>query len=116
MAGYGNAMEQRINGAMTDLYQRLHKVLSNMSEHLDYVGDKDKKTFRNTLLDNVLDIADLMRKCNLTDDTQLTEQADTLEHALSGVSPEALRDSSYLRAATKLKMDEVIAQLSSLNL
>lgn len=113
---YGNAMEQRINGAMADIHQRLHKVLSNMSERLDYVGDKDKKTFRNTLLDNVLDIVDLMRKCNLTDDTQLTAQADTLERALRGVSPEALRDSSHLRAATKRTVDEVIAQLPSLDL
>jgi len=116
MSTYGNAMEQRINGAMTDIHQRLHKVLSNMSERLDYVGNDDKKTFRNTLLDNVLDIVDLMRKCNLTDDTQLTAQADTLERALRGVSPEALRDSSQLRAETKRTVDEVIASLPSIDL
>ena len=116
IAGYGNAMEQRINGAMTDIHERLRKVLSNMSERLDFAGKEDKKTFRNTLLDNVLDIVDLMRKCNLTDDTQLTAQADTLERALRGVSPEALRDSSQLRAETKRTVDQVIASLPSIDL
>ena len=116
IATHTSAAETRINAAMADIHKRLHKVLANMSDRLDYVGDKDKKTFRGTLLDNVLDIVELMRTCNLTNDTQLTAQADTLERALRGVSCGALRDSSHLRAETKRTVDEVIASLPSIDL
>ena len=73
---YHHVVRCQITGAMADVHKRLHDVLSRMSERLDYVGDKDKKIFRDTLLENVFDIIALMRTCNLTNDTQLTAQAD----------------------------------------
>ena len=113
---YHHVMRCQITGAMSDVHKRLHDVLSRMSERLDYVGDKDKKIFRDTLLENVFDIIALMRTCNLTNDTQLTAQADKLEQALRGVSPDALRDDAHLRATTKRTVDEVMATIPSLDL
>ena len=114
--GYASVMHNQITGAMNDVHKRLHDVLSRMSERLDYVGDKDKKIFRDTLLENVFDIIALMRTCNLTNDTQLIAQADKLEQALRGVSPDALRDDAHLRATTKRTVDEVMATIPSLDL
>ncbi len=116
MQSYADVMQSRVTEAMSDIHKRLYKVLANMSERLDYVGDNDKKTFRDTLLSNVLDIVDLMRKCNLTGDSQMSAQADTLEQALRGVSTEALRDSAHLRAQTKRQIDAVIADLPSFDM
>tara|TARA_A100001515_G_scaffold145038_1_gene151482 strand:+ start:1108 stop:2019 length:912 start_codon:yes stop_codon:yes gene_type:complete len=113
---YSSIFQEQIQTAMGDIHNRLHDVLSRMSERIDYAGKHDKKIFRDTLLENVFEVVELMKTCNLTNDTQMTAQAEAVEKALRGVSPDALRDSSHLRATTKRKIDDVIKTLPSLDL
>ena len=113
---YSSIFQEQIQTAMGDIHRRLHDVLSRMSERIDYAGKHDKKIFRDTLLENVFEVVELMKTCNLTNDTQMTAQAEAVEKALRGVSPDALRDSSHLRATTKRKIDDVINALPSINL
>ena len=115
MTSYQETLNARVLNSMNDIYKRLFETLSNISEKLDYqVRTKDTKKFGGNIVSNVLDIVALMRSCNLTNDTQMNAQADLLENALRGVSPEALRDSSQLRASTKRSVDEVKKQIEAL--
>jgi len=100
---------------MNDVWQRTYKVLSNMSERLDY-EQGEKKIFRDTLVDNVTDMVELLNVCNVTGDSQMSAMSMKLEDTLRGITPDALREDSYLRAETKRAVDKVIATLPSLDM
>lgn len=100
---YGAQLQQ----AMGDIWERAHKALSAMSERLDYADSDTKKIFRDTLVANVREIVDLLDVMNITDDPVMADAHRRLDHALRGVTPDALREDSYLRAETKRQVDEV---------
>lgn len=113
---YNNYYSAQLQTAMQDVWQRTYEALSRMSERLDYGDHEKKKVFRDSLVDNVAEMIDLLRVCNVTNSTQMTAMADKLEDALRGVTPDALRDDAYLRAETKRTVDEAIKALPSLDI
>jgi hypothetical protein len=106
----------QLNQAMNDVWQRTYDALSRMSERLDYADHEKKKIFRDSLVDNVAEMVELLRVCNVTGSTQMTAMADKLDDALRGVTPDALREDAYLRAETKRTVDEAIKALPSLDM
>ncbi len=113
---YADFYAKQYNTAMNDVWTRLHKALSNMSDRLDYGSKEDKKIFRDSLVDNVNDMIELLRVCNVTGSTQMTQMALKLEEAMSGVTPDGLREDDTFRAETKRAVDDVIKSLPSLDL
>jgi hypothetical protein len=113
---YQTYYETQLNNAMQDVWQRAYSALSNMSERLDYADHEQKKVFRDTLVSNVLDIVDLLDVCNVANDSQMSALRLKLDDALRGVTPDALREDSYLRAETKRAVDDVIKSLPSIDL
>jgi hypothetical protein len=87
-----------------------------MSERLDYSGKEDKKVFRDTLVGNVTDMIELLRVCNVTKSIQMSDMANKLEDAMSGVSAVVLRDDNTFRVRTKAKVDDIIKTLPSLDI
>ena len=53
---YSDFYTKQYNTAMNDVWTRLHKSLTSMSERLDYTDKEDKKIFRDTLVTNVLSL------------------------------------------------------------
>lgn len=128
---YQEFYTKQYNTAMNDVWTRLHKALSSMSERLDYetdiveyVDDAGRtkrrkvgaKVFRDTLVSNVTDMIELLRVCNVTNSTQMEAMATRLDEAMSGVTPDALRDDDYFRAETKAAVDAAIKSLPSLDI
>lgn len=112
---YDNFYTNQLERAMNDVWQRTFTALSKMSERLDYAEHEKKKIFRDSLVDNVLDMVEMLRVCNVTNDTQMSAMADKLEDSLRGITPEALREDSYLRTETKRAVDDAIKSLPSLD-
>jgi hypothetical protein len=110
---YQSYYRRQLEAAMADVNQRAYDVLIRMSERLDY-EDNEKKVFRDSLVTNVLEIADLMDACNLTSDPAMKGNAQTLRDLLRGIDADDLREDHRLRRATKKAVDEVIATLPSL--
>ena len=113
---YANYYQTQLNNAMRDIWERAKDALSKMSERLDYADNNVKKIFRDSLVDNVLEVVSLMESCNITNDATMTKIQTHLKNALSGVTPDELRKDEALRLATKLKVDAAIAALPSLNM
>ena len=113
---YADFYTKQYNTAMNDVWTRLHKALANMSDRLDYGSKEDKKIFRDSLVDNVTDMIELLRVCNVTASTQMAQMANRLEDAMSGVTPDALREDDTFRAETKRAVDDAIKSLPSLDL
>ena len=112
---YSQYYTDQLNKAMNDLWHRLHGVLVRVSERLDYSNDTTKRIFRDSLIDNVMEVVDMMKTCNITGDTQMTAMTEQLENALLGVTPDALREDDWLRQETKQKVDAAIKALPSLD-
>ena len=113
---YEDFYSKQYNTAMNDVWTRLHKALTNMSERLDYGSKEDKKVFRDTLVGNVTDMIELLRVCNVTQSTQMSNMANKLEDAMSGVTADALREDDTFRAETKAAVDAAIKSLPSLDI
>ena len=107
---------KQYNTAMNDVWTRLHTTLTNMSERLDYGSKEDKKVFRDSLVGNVNDMIELLRVCNVTSSPQMAQMANRLEDAMSGVTPDGLREDDTFRAETKAAVDAAIKSLPSLDL
>lgn len=105
---YASFYETQLKEAMGDVWRRAHDAVSKMSERLDYGSDPaTKKVFRDTLVDNMHAVIELMGACNVTNDPQMSDAQRKLELALDGVTPDALREDAYLRVQTKQRVDEV---------
>lgn len=105
---YADFYAKQLNDAMGDVWQRTYKVLSNMSERLDYAGKEDKKKFNDSLVGNVREMLDLLSKFNVTGDARMETMRVRLEDAMLGVSPDALREDDLFRKETKSKVDAVL--------
>ena len=113
---YSNFYTAQYNTAMNNMWTRLHKALANMSERLDYSSKEDKKVFRDTLVGNVNDMIELLRVCNVTQSIQMSDMANKLEEAMSGVTADALREDVTFRAETKAAVDAAMKSLPSLDI
>ena len=113
---YADFYTTQYNTAMNDVWTRLHKALTNMSERLDYGSKEDKKVFRDSLVGNVNDMVELLRVCNVTSSPQMAQMADKLEEAMAGVTPDGLREDDTFRAETKRAVDDAIKSLPSLDI
>jgi hypothetical protein len=111
---YADYYASQFQSAMKDVWQRAYDAVSKMSERLDYTGATDKKIFRDSLVDNVVEMCDLMEVCNITNDPTMQNAQQRLKQALQGVTPDALRADEYLRHETKAKVDEVKRIIDSL--
>jgi hypothetical protein len=101
---------------MQDAWERLHDCLTRMSERLtdnvDANGDSKRKIFRDSLIDNAVEIAGLLKTFNITGDVRMDEMRKQLEEALRGVDADQLRDSDMLREQTKRKVNAMLDKFS----
>lgn len=113
---YKRYYETQLQGAMNNIWERAKDALTKMSERLDYADHQTKKIFRDSLVDNVMEVVDLMGACNITGDQKMTTIQNRLHDALLGVTPDALREDEYLRLSTKQQIDDAIKALPSLDI
>jgi hypothetical protein len=111
---YDNYYRTQLEQAMADVWQRAHDAISKMSERLDYSDSTNKKVFRDSLVENMRDIINLLGVCNVTNDPTMDGARRRLDQALTGVTPDALREDAYLRAQTKREVDAVKSIIDNL--
>lgn len=113
---YEGVMAERTTTMMKDAWDRLYDVLSRMSERLaddtDSKGESKRKIFRDSLVDNAIDVCKLLKHFNTTGDTRLEAMRQQLEDAMRGVDAQSLRDSDVLREQTKNKVDALLDKFS----
>jgi hypothetical protein len=113
---YEGVMAERTTTMMKDAWDRLYDVLSRMSERLtddtDSKGESKRRIFRDSLVDNAIDVCKLLKHFNTTGDTRLEAMRQQLEDAMRGVDAQSLRDSDVLREQTKNKVDALLDKFS----
>jgi len=103
--------QERIDSAMSDVRERLVTHLKRMSDRLttDYVGGEAKqRRFHDTLVDGALELCDLTKSLNVTNDMALEGARSQLEQLLVGVSPTDLRKNEAIRQDVKKNVDAIL--------
>lgn len=109
---YAADYDLRLADAMREPWERLHGVLTAMSEKLtDEPGDDDdkpKKRYHETLVTNATDLCALLTKLNVTGDPKLEEARKQLELTMLGADIEAIKESPAIRESMKSKVDAIL--------
>lgn len=105
-------VKDRVNVAMEDLWKRVYDVTAALKERLTDVNGKSK-TFRDTLIGNIADLASILPKMNLSDDPELDAIAEELKRELANYDADDLRKDNVLRKEAVGKADSILNKLST---
>jgi hypothetical protein len=109
---YESVYNDRTESAMKDLWDRLYTTVS----HLRDKCAMEKTIFRESTLDNAIELCGILTRLNITNDPTLEQRRQELERALCTVDIEGLRKDEGVRQDTKSKMDELLAKMGGLGL
>jgi hypothetical protein len=113
--------EDRLNSAMKDAWGRLHEHLLRMSDRLADLdtprelknGEKVyTKVFRDSLLENAVELVDLLKHFNLTNDPSMEQARKDLDDAIMYHDVEDLRDNHESRMLVKSKVDDILSKFN----
>jgi hypothetical protein len=101
--------ESKLAEAMREPWERLHKMLTGMSEKLAEVSNDDgKKRYHDSLISNPLELCGLLTKMNVTNDPKLEEARRQLELTMLGANIEAIKEDALVRSELKSKVDNIL--------
>jgi len=103
-------VEQRIENAMRDLWERLHHVISKAA---DTLKDPDKK-FRNSLIENIVDLCDILPKLNIMEDDNLERIRQMAANEVADATPEILRVDERLRRTTANSARKIVNEIEEM--
>jgi hypothetical protein len=118
------AYEERLNNAMRHAWDRLHECLVRMSDRLavDEVNEDDNdgmsgtkakpRVFRNTLVENAVELVDMLKHFNLTNDPTLEQARLDLHNAIMHQDADSLRDNLHAREQVKHKVDAILSKFN----
>jgi hypothetical protein len=112
MANCNSAYEDRLNNAMGEAWSRLHKCLSNMSERLTDNEDGSRKIFRDSLVENGVELVTMLKHLNITQDPKLEQARRDLQSAIGAHDLDSLRDNSNAREVVKMKVDTILSKFN----
>jgi hypothetical protein len=105
---YEAMYNERIAQVNQDLWVRLHDTLRHMSDRLGYDSTGKAKIFRDSMVENAVELCDMLKRLNVTNDPKLEKARSSLESALLGVDASEIRLEGA-RDEIKHKVDVVIA-------
>lgn len=117
-AQYKEFYDNKLKEAMTDMWNRLHETLTHMSDKLSNSEQPRKlkngeevhtKIFRDSMVENAVELCGLLTKLNVSNDTQLELARQKLEKAIHGVDAKTLRDSDEVRLSVKKQVDDILS-------
>ena len=112
VANCEKAYTDRLNNAMKDAWDRLHDCLMRMSERLSDNDKGDKKIFRDSLIENAVELTSLLKHFNLTGDSNMELARAELENAIQNHDADDLRESHVARELVKKKVDDILSKFT----
>ena len=117
------AYADRLNNAMKDAWDRLHKVLIRMSDRLDVDmvdADEDEdrgkvikpRVFKDTMLEEATELVDLLSHFNVAKDPNMEQARMDLARAIQHNDSTDLRQNMIAREAVKAKVDAILNKFS----
>lgn len=109
-------LHQAVEGAMIDVWQRIHDHVQSLGDKLRaYKVEPDGKkqnVFRDSLVENMRELVGLLPRLNITGSNQLAVMTARLEDELCAVDAETLRNDSKVRTKVAKKADAILAEVA----
>jgi hypothetical protein len=85
------------------------EVPTELDENGELIKPKQKR-FYDTFISNAVEMCDLLRHLNVTNDPKLEEARRKLEQVVRGVDVEDVKESIAVRSQVKNKLDTILGQ------
>ncbi len=108
-----------LQNTLRDAYARVADAVGKMAEKLSAYkqasakGERSEGVFRDSLVDNVRELAAILPALNLTDDPNLAAVADRITRELTAVDAEHLRIDARARATVAASAAAIAAQVGA---
>lgn len=106
---YEKNFSSRVAEALKEPWDRLHKMLTGMSEKLvDDPTSEVKKRYHDTFVTNAQALCALLTHLNVTNDPKLEQARRDLEITMLGADVEVIKESPEARKSMKGKLDDIL--------
>ena len=109
-------IEEQLHDAVDDLYRRLAEAVDRVSERLEEDENGKPLVFRDTMISNIRDLADVVPRLNIFGDDRLARLCEQVKDRIAGVEPDSLRPSKTFdpvaRAHVKRDADALMEQFA----
>jgi hypothetical protein len=108
-AQYDAAFNDRLAEAMREPWDRLHKMLTAMTDKLNQPDDPDaKKRWHDTFVTNAQDMTEMLKHLNVTKDPELERARRALSDAIYGIDIEDVKGSPGVREDMSRKLTAIL--------
>lgn len=97
-----------LNAAVKDLWERVREKVAKMQERLSSTD----AVFRNSLVDNMVEMVELLPRLNLTNDPELEIVRKEIESKLCSFNPQTLREDEVIRGQVAESAQEILDRMS----
>lgn len=94
--------------AMIDLWNRLHEAVEHIAAKL---SDSDA-VFRDSLIENVVDLCELLPRLNVLQDDKLETMRQDVEKKLCSYAPQVLREDEVIRCEAASTAKDILSAMS----
>ena len=105
-------VEARIHDALGDLYRRLGSAVERVSERLGEGDDGKPLVFRNTMIEHLRALVDVVPRLNLFGDAHLARLCEEVKERIAAVEPDMLRPSRSFDPGTRERVRRAAAELA----
>lgn len=105
---YDMMYQANIEKVHADAYDRLHRILTQLSFGLRTNEDGSKGKIYDSVLENTRELCGLLTHFNIKGDTQLEAMRIKLEDSFTGIDSKDIKDSDYVRVTLKRDVDAIL--------
>jgi hypothetical protein len=121
-AEHNAAVKAAVGDALRDVWQRIYDATEKVADRLNAYkvspddekkgGQRTDNPFRDSLIDNLRELIDILPDLNIADDPMLAGMGDKIRQQLCQYDGQMLRDDGTLRKQTALAAESILAQVS----
>ena len=97
-------IEEQLHDAVGDLYRRLGEAVSRVSDRLQEGDDGKPLVFRNSMIENIRELVDVVPRLNIFGDDELARLCAEVNDKIAVVEPDALRPSKTFDPAARAQV------------
>ena len=103
--------EEKYTVAIKRLWKRVQRVVAKFNEKL---ADQNGK-FKNSLVENISDLLELLPALNIMDDPALTSMAKQIQSQLCSLDPDTLRQDPEVRRKAVIRSQNILETIGNLS-